>query len=511
MGSPDAIVIGSGMGGLSCAAALARTGHRVLVLEQHDRAGGLMQGFSRQGFNFDVGMHYLGETGPKGSARRVLEWLCDGGVEMSSSGAVYDTVHFPGDFSMQFSRPEAALKRDLAEKFPGSDFEIDRYFNAVGEAVRAGRTVFTQRAMPPLLTRLSGWWHQPQIEGWWGSTTAEVLKDLISDPRLRAVLSAQRGDYGDAPAISSFGMQATVTHHYSDGAYYPVGGSKALVQALVAAIVRDGGALRLNARVERVLVEHGAVAGVLLADGSEVRATQVFSDVGALNTVGQLLDADICSEWGKEIQSFKPSACHVGLYLGLEGDVAASGGTVSNQWFYDSWDLDAGLWLDPFGSELPPAMFVSFPTLKDHRHDPGERQRHTAEIVVKTGWDAFRPWAGSRHGQRPQEYEQAKEVIEQRLLEGFARRFPALAPMVVCHELSTPLTTAAFTGAMHGASYGIETSPRRFLSDSLRVRTPVTGLFLTGQDVVTPGVIGAMMGGVLAAAAVEPRALAHLS
>ena len=83
--------------------------------------------------------------------------------------------------------------------------------------------------------------------------------------------------------------------------------------------------------------------------------------------------------------------------------------------------------------------------------------------------------------------------------------------MVVCHELSTPLTTTAFTGSPQGAIYGLETSPRRFLSDSLRAKTPIPGLFLAGQDVVSPGVTGAMMGGVLAAAAIEPKLFARLA
>ena len=103
-----------------------------------------------------------------------------------------------------------------------------------------------------------------------------------------------------------------------------------------------------------------------------------------------------------------------------------------------------------------------------------------------------------------------KAAIERNLLAQFARRFPALAPMVVAHELSTPLTTLSFTGAQQGGVYGLEVSPRRFLSESLRAQTPIPGLFLAGQDVVTPGVTGAMMGGVFAAAAIEPRVYPHL-
>jgi phytoene dehydrogenase-like protein len=92
----------------------------------------------------------------------------------------------------------------------------------------------------------------------------------------------------------------------------------------------------------------------------------------------------------------------------------------------------------------------------------------------------------------------------------FARHFPALAPLVVHAELSTPLSSVAFTAAEHGGVYGLEASPRRFMSGALRAKTPVTGLYLTGQDVASSGIMGAMMGGVLAAAALEPKLLARM-
>jgi all-trans-retinol 13,14-reductase len=250
---------------------------------------------------------------------------------------------------------------------------------------------------------------------------------------------------------------------------------------------------------------------VKLSDATGYRADRVFSDAGAHNTVGKLLPAELRqSDWAREVLSFKPSVCHLGLYLGLEGDIRASGATASNHWFYDTWDPNAMCWEDPFSASQAPAMFVSFPTLKDPQHVAGERQRHTAEIVVMTTWEVFSQWQDSKFGDRPEGYAAFKALIERNLLAQFTRYFPALAPMIICHELSTPLSTAAFIGTPRGAIYGLETSPRRFLSDSLRARTPVPGLFLAGQDVVTPGVTGAMMGGVLAAATVEPKIFTHV-
>lgn len=507
----DAAIIGSGMGGLACAAALSRTGHRVLVLEQHGVAGGQTQVFERNGFTWDVGVHYLGEVAPGGPARHILDWLSEGTIEFASMGAVYDTVHFPGGVEFRFSRPEAALRLDLVEAFPNCTPQIDAFFEAMHAAVHAGRSLYLRRAMPGLLTRLLGRWHEAEIDRWWGRTTGDVLAGLVSDPRLRAVLLTRMGTYGGDPGTSSFGMHAMLFNHYVNGAFYPVGGSRVFAEKLVPVVERAGGEVRVRAHVRELLIEDGRVAGVLLEDGGMVRCPKVVSDTGAHNTVARLLPPTMRdSAWAREILSFEPATCHVALYLGLQGDIRTNGADSSNHWFQESWDIDSGVWHDPAAQSLIPSVFVSFATLKNPGHDPGPDQRHTAEVLVFTDWTAFRPWQDSTLGERPEGYRAFKEAIGRQLLAQFTRHFPALAPMIVCHEISTPLTMVSYIGSEHGAVYGLEHSARRFLSDSLRPRTPVPGLYLAGQDVFSAGVMGAMTGGVFAAAAIDPRVFSHL-
>ncbi len=507
----DAIVIGSGIGGLACACALTRTGHKVLVLERHFVAGGLTQTFSRNGYTWDVGVHYLGEMGPADMGRRVLDWLSGRPMEFASVGPVYDTMHFPGGFEFQYARPAEALKRELKDRFPASTTDIDAYFEAIAEAAACGRAIFSARAMPALLGRIVRVWNGRAIERWWGRSTEQALLELARDPRLRAVLAGQRPDYGPDPRVSSFGIHATVTRHYFDGAYYPLNGGKAFADALIPVIEAGGGRVRTRAEVTELLIENGSVAGVRLKDGSEQRCTMVFSDAGAQNTVLRLLPAALReASWVKQIASFQPSACHVQLYLGLDGDIRSAGATPSNHWFHESWELGDSLWRNPDREPVPPVLFISFPSLKAATLSGGPPVKHTAEIVAFTDWKAFAPWEDSRIGRRPPEYADLKRLIGDRLFAQFERHFPALAPMVVEREVSTPLSTVAFTGSVQGGVYGLEPSPRRFLSESLRVRTPVPGLYLAGQDVASAGITGAMIGGVIAAAAVEPRVLSHV-
>jgi all-trans-retinol 13,14-reductase len=197
------------------------------------------------------------------------------------------------------------------------------------------------------------------------------------------------------------------------------------------------------------------------------------------------------------------------MYLGFEGDIASLGASRANHWYYNSWDTNDAIW-STSDDDAVPMMFVSFPTLKDPSHDPGPSNRHTGELLVWSDWSSVAKYATHRTGALASEWVDLKQGIESRLMDCFAAKFPALAPLVVYQELGTPLATASFTGHEKGAFYGVETTPRRILSDALNARTPVPGLFLTGQDVMTPGIAGALAGGMLGAAAIDPRVLQHL-
>jgi len=117
---------------------------------------------------------------------------------------------------------------------------------------------------------------------------------------------------------------------------------------------------------------------------------------------------------------------------------------------------------------------------------------------------------GAPAAERGESYLAFKALLEQNLMAQFAARFPDIAARVTYREASTPISVATYIGSEHGAIYGLETSPRRFMSNALRPRTPIGGLLLAGQDAATPGVTGAMMGGLMAAACIEPKLWALL-
>lgn len=498
----DVIVIGSGIAGLGAAAALARRGRRVLVLEQHATPGGQTQTFVRERWTFATGVHYLGGVGPQagdaGQFGRLLGWLSDGDLRFAASANPYDIVRLPG-FEFGIEHPESAYREALAAAFPTERAAIDAWFEACNEARRSAFTLFALHAMPPLLAFGLRVLRGARAERWARHTVADELA-RIHDPRLRAVLGARWGDHGAPPVSAPLVEHALVLGSYDAGAYYPIGGPARFAQALRRPIEAAGGELRVGAAVRRILVEGGRAVGVQVTQrGVDVteRAATVISAMGAHNTANCLDDA-VAPAWREGIGHLEPGLAYVALYLGFDGDIAAAGAGSANHWIYESEDVGR-VWTAP-ADEDAPGLFVSFPSLKD----PSWQGPHTAEVLALVAPSAFEPWISRPDGPRDEDYLAFKAWVAERLLAQFDRHFPALKPLRRFHEVATPLTQRHFVRTLAGSMYGLEMTGERLTSDVLRLRTPIPGLLLAGQDVMGPGVPAACMSGLMAAATVDP-------
>ena len=504
-GDWDTIVVGSGMGGMSCAAMLGELGQRVLIVEQHYVPGGMTQVFRRGDYTWDVGVHAVGEVSADDRLGRLLAHLSHGRIEWCSLGPVCDEFHYPGgriDLPASRERFVAGLNRE----FPDERAAIAHYIEIVDAVANATRDHFLRRTFSPQAAPRG----RPvagggDIQHWIRRRTRDVLREITADERLVSVLSAQWGYYGAAPSESSFVIHALVTRHFWNGGYYPRGGSESIARGLLQTVADHGGWTQVGASVRDLLFDGGRVCGVRLDGGEEILARRVVSAIGGIATVEHLLPPDLrAQEWAQGVAALEPSPAHLCLHLGFEGDIRDAGASGANRWFFETWSHTPDEWhLDAIPDPIP-ILYTSFPSLKDPDHDPGPRQRHTGAAVTFVPHEDFARFLDTPWRRRGAEYEAIKADLSDRILRQLLRHMPGLAPMVRYTELSTPLTTAHFTRATRGAIYGVKPTPARFLEPGLHPRTPVPGLFLSGTDVATVGVMGACLGGILTASAIEP-------
>jgi all-trans-retinol 13,14-reductase len=338
-------------------------------------------------------------------------------------------------------------------------------------------------------------------------TTWDVLSELTDNQELIGAITGQWGDCGVTPRQSSFMVHALIAKHYLYGGFYPVGGASEIAKTIIPVIQQPGGEVFTYADVTDILVEKGKATGVRMADGEEIRAPLVISNAGVINTFEKLLPADAAEKVGykSKRRHIIPSMPHIGLYIGLKGTPEELGLPRTNFWIYPSADHDDNVQQfldDPENTEFP-VVYISFPAAKDPDYQNRWPGTSTIEIVAPTTWEMFEPWQDTIWGKRGEDYEALKQKITDQLLEVMYEKLPQLQGKVDYVETSTPLSTAWFCRYGRGELYGLDHNPERFEQDWLKPKTDIPGLYLTGQDILTCGVVGAMIGGLVSTLAIQ--------
>ncbi|WAL59172.1 phytoene desaturase family protein [Thermocoleostomius sinensis] len=469
----DVIVIGSGIGGLTAAALLARYGKSVIVCESHAIPGGAAHGFSRQGFLFDSGPSFfagLSDSNSLNPLRQVLEAI--GETVAAVPYEPFGYYHFPeGTFAVygnsdRYKAEIAKVTLQGAQEYTKFERELLRLYDRLRQipamALRADFNLipFLLSRYPAALLNLL-----PQLAIIQASV-GNVARVFVHDRWVQRLidlecflLSGLKADGTVAPEMAF--MLGERTHSAID---YPIGGSDALVQALIRGLERWGGTLRLNAHVEQILVERGRVSGVQLRRGEVLHAPIVISNATIWDTYTQLLKpTDLPPAYRQRSLNIPVVDSFMHLHLGIRADGlnALTGHHVVVH--------DAAQDITVPGN----TCMISIPSVWDAKlAPPGHHVVHAYTLEPFAGW------------QRDEHYDARKRDRSQSLYRALERIIPDVRQRIVLELIGTPLTHAHYL-RRHQGTYGPAIAAGKGMFPS--THTPIAGLYRVGDSTI-PGI-----------------------
>lgn len=524
----DAVVIGSGIGGLASAAILAKAGKRVLVLEQHSKAGGCCHTFGKNGLEFDTGIHYIGKMQEGNIGRFILDQITEGQLDWAPMDSPFDMMILEGpdgrkEFPMYSGRKEYI--QGLKEKFPEEEAVIDKYMELVKVVSRGVFHAVLLKFLPLTLTQLL---HKlgllTRFSPFCRASTqslAEVLQQLGASPELRAVLSYIFPTYGVTPSHTTFSLHAVLVDHYLQGAYYPRGGSSEIAFHIIPVIQRAGGAVLTHATVQSVLLDSdGRACGVSVKKGHElvnIHCPIVISSAGLFNTYQHLLPESVrgLPDVKKQLATVRPGMSMFSVFICLRGTKEDLKLPSTNYYVYFDTDMDKAMqrYVSMPKEKAPehiPLIFIAFPSSKDPTWEDRFPDRSTMTLLVPVAFEWFEEWQEEPKGKRGADYETLKSAFLEASMSVVMKLFPHLEGKVESVTGGSPLTNQYYLAAPRGATYGADHDLARLhprAMASLRAQTPIPNLYLTGQDIFTCGLMGALQGALLCSSAILKRNL----
>jgi all-trans-retinol 13,14-reductase len=498
----DVIVIGSGLSGIATAGLFSKMyKKKVLVLEKHYEPGGLTHEFKRGPYSWDVGLHYMADMKKRlfdNIGLFLFRYLTNGKLQWNKTTDPFDKLIFP-DMTININENAKEYKKTLIKQFPHQKKAIKKYMRDI-HLVRLWYLcdIFMKFLHPPIsfIFKILRKINLKKAL----MTTAEYLDKNISDNKLKAVLSTRWGNYGIPPTESAFAIHSLIEHHFYSGSTFPKGGAEKICTYIEETIESSEGKILINHEAIDILLENKKAVGVRTKNLAvpknpikEFFAPIIISSVGVKNTYLNLLPRNFNFPIQNKLQNFFSGYSALNIYLGLKESPKTLGIHGENYWIVNSYALDEFTKnnKDIFNSN-PNYCFVSFPSIKS-----GKKNGHTAEIVTIFPSKAFKKWKTTYWKERSNTYYALKDKMIEKYLDLVEQKIPGLKKLVVYKEMATPLTFKHFTNRMEGTFYGLPAIPERYKLTEIKVKSPIKKLYLTGTDILSNGVMPALISGML--------------
>lgn len=472
MSAYDVIIIGSGLGGLECAAILAREGMNVCLLEKNRVFGGCLQSFRRNGHLLDTGIHYVGSLGEGGLLRQYFKYfgiLDRVRLHRLDEGA-FDVICYGGR-EYNFAQGYERFADTLTGYFPSEADGIARYTREVKEI---NELIGVEHLRRGVINRNG--------RDYFCEPASGMIERTVADPVLQSVLAGTVTLYGGARGFSTLYHHAMINGSNIEGAYRFADGSQHVADALVDAIRACGGTVMRGCEATRICVEGNRVTGVEVNGGERLEARHYISNLHPARTF-QLTDRTpaIRKAYISRIDSLRNTYGIFSVYL-----IMKPGSTPyinSNYYLHDDKDV----W---YASSNPGDSAVRVVLLSMQASEQGAGFADVVTLLCPMYFSEVARWADTTVGRRGEEYEEFKRAKAQEIIDFACRYKPELRGAIEHVHTATPLTYRDYTATPEGTAYGIMKDWENPLATLIPARTKLENLLLTGQNLNVHGMVG---------------------